>query len=429
LPLLVWYGLTPLAQADPEALVGVAAACQWDVTVELIARRLAESIDDDPAPLNRLLSASARSRTAAALPVLRGMRDALRGWQRAPRPDAWDELQKAVENEDQLPQRHEIHELLRELSAVFGDGRALDEIRRIALDDDAPFDARQAALRTLIQSRPAELREVCRRLLQVPHLNVTAAQGLAHFDDPAIATLLIERYRRFRLQDRPQVISILVSRPAFARALMTAVAQGNIPRDDVSAFQIQQLLNLGDLQLAVQVTEAWGIVRESSDEKRQRIAELKTWLNDGRVASGEELSKGRALFERHCSNCHRLYGQGDSIGPDLTGSGRHDLDFLLHNLVDPSAVVDANYRMKIVTTHDGRVIQGLIRLQTDRTITVQTQTESVTLERTAIEQLEQTSLSPMPDGLLDQLSAEQVRALIAYLRHPVQVPGLAEPLP
>jgi putative heme-binding domain-containing protein len=139
-------------------------------------------------------------------------------------------------------------------------------------------------------------------------------------------------------------------------------------------------------------------------------------MQHGKLATSEQLVNGRALFQRHCGNCHRLYGQGEMIGPDLTGSGRHDLDYLLQNMVDPSAVVDTNFRMKIVTTKDGRVMQGLIISPTERTITLQTQTESITLERSAIERIEQTSLSPMPDGLLDQLTDEQIRDLIAYLQ-------------
>jgi putative membrane-bound dehydrogenase-like protein len=422
LPLMVWYGLMPLADLDANALVDVASVCQWDLTLRLIARRVAEMIEADGAPLNRLLTLAADSRLSTApVDVLLGVRDALRGWRTAPQPATWNQFRQAVALRTNRSTNPELRELIRELSAVFGDGRALDEIRQIALDSQAPLHARQAALRTLIRSQPPELRSICERLVSVPHLNVTAAGGLAKMDDPAVAKLLIRRYRRFGLSDRPQVISILVSRPAFAKGLISAIAEGTIPREDVSAFQIKQLLSLGDPELAAQVLESWGMVRESSNANQQRIAELKAWLG-GEPATSDELSRGRALFARHCSNCHRLYGEGDAVGPDLTGSGRHDLDYVLQNIVDPSAVVDANYRMTIVTTKDGRLIKGLISAQTDRTITLQTPTESTTLERTEAESIEQTSLSPMPDGLLDQLSKRQIRELIAYLRHPVQVP-------
>ncbi len=79
-------------------------------------------------------------------------------------------------------------------------------------------------------------------------------------------------------------------------------------------------------------------------------------------------SHGRAIFDRACASCHKLYGSGGEIGPDLTGSGRDNVDYLLENIVDPSAVVTADFRMVVVAMHDGRVFNGLVKRQTDRTL-------------------------------------------------------------
>ena len=122
-----------------------------------------------------------------------------------------------------------IRDRVRELSVVFGDGRALDEVRRLALDEKAGLDARRAALLTLIESRPPDLRAVCERLLRVRFLNATAVRGLALFDDPEIGRSLAANYRAFHPSERPAVLDTLVSRPAFARALLDAMAAGKIP--------------------------------------------------------------------------------------------------------------------------------------------------------------------------------------------------------
>src|SRR5690606_25794408 len=129
-----------------------------------------------------------------------------------------------------------LRDRVRELGVVFGDGRALDEVRRIALDPDAPIGARRSALRTLIASRPDDLRATCEAVLAENRLNTIAAQGLALFGDPAIGEALVGAYYRFRAPDRPQAISVLVSRPSFARKLVEAIAEGRIPREDLSAF-------------------------------------------------------------------------------------------------------------------------------------------------------------------------------------------------
>ena len=117
-----------------------------------------------------------------------------------------------------------------------------------------------------------------------------------------------------------------------------------------------------------------------------------------------------------------MYGVGVKIGPDLTGSNRKNLDYLLENIVDPSASVGTDFRTMIVLLDDGRVINGVVTASTERTLTLQTATESVTLDRAEIESLKQSKTSLMPDGLLQNQSSEQIRDLIGYLMSSEQVP-------
>ena len=125
-------------------------------------------------------------------------------------------------------------------------------------------------------------------------------------------------------------------------------------------------------------------------------------------------SQGRVLFNTLCSACHTLYGQGGVVGPDLTGAGRDNLDYLLENIADPSAVVTADFRIAVVKLKDGRTLNGFIAARTTRTLTIKSMTESQTVERADI--------ASMPDGLLETLTSDQRRDLIAYLMHPTQVP-------
>jgi putative heme-binding domain-containing protein len=221
--------------------------------------------------------------------------------------------------------------------------------------------------------------------------------------------------------DRPTVLETLVSRASFAGALLDHVAAGKIPRAEITPFHARQILGLGSPALSKQLSAVWGEVRTSPADRRQRINALKTQLG-GTTLPRADRSRGRAVFERVCASCHRLYGQGGEIGPDLTGGGRADLDYLLENIVDPSAVVTADYRMSMAAMTDGRVLSGLVRSQSERTITLQTQTETLNLDRGDVEKLQPSQLSLMPDGLLDPLSATEVRDLIAYLMTSTQVP-------
>jgi putative heme-binding domain-containing protein len=116
-----------------------------------------------------------------------------------------------------------------------------------------------------------------------------------------------------------------------------------------------------------------------------------------------------------------MYGQGGKIGPDLTGSGRANLDYLLENIADPSGVVSADFRMSLVTLKDGRSLSGIIAEKNDRTVTLRSVAETLTLDRSEILKTETPPMSMMPEGLLLALQPDMVRDLIAYLMHPVQV--------
>ena len=148
---------------------------------------------------------------------------------------------------------------------------------------------------------------------------------------------------------------------------------------------------------------------------------LKGRLTRDEIAKAD-LRKGRLLFQDICAKCHTLYGEGAKIGPDLTGSGRANLDYLLENIVEPSAVVSAEYRLSEVTMKDGRELAGIVKARTGRTLTLRTLTDEQTVELREVVNEGVSTLSMMPEGLLLPLQPEQVRDLIAYLRHPVQVP-------
>jgi putative heme-binding domain-containing protein len=418
LPLLLWYGLIPLGDADPSSLARLATDSALPTTRRLIARRLAEDLETNPGPLNALLgNAEGKDSAAFRSDVLEGLTEGLRGWRKAKKPAAWDALAERLEGSTDASLRNRV----RELSVLFGDGRALDDVKRVALDDKADLESRKAALKTLIESRPPDLRSICERLLRVRFLNATAVRGLALFDDPAIGLTLAASYRAFHPSERTAVLDTLVSRPAFARALVDQIAAGKIPRSDLTAFHARQIRSLADPDLSRRLADVWGESRDSAADKLASIARLKARLTPAMLAQADR-GRGRVVFNKACASCHKLYGHGSEIGPDLTGAGRENLDYLLENIVDPAATVGADFRMSVVETADGRVLNGLIRARTDRTLTLQTQTEAMTLERREIERIGASPFSLMPEGLLDPLSADQVRDLFAYLSRLTQAP-------
>jgi putative heme-binding domain-containing protein len=308
-----------------------------------------------------------------------------------------------------------------ELGVVFGDGRAIAELRTIAADTKAEPEARRTALGILVANRPPDLLPLLKKLVGDRATVALAMRGLAAYDDPAIPGLILRNLQNLRPEESADAVSTLASRPAYAGKLLEAVADGRIVRTDLTAFHARQIHNFGDEKLNQQLAKVWGEIRSTAKEKLEQISRYKKLLTADALKSGNP-SQGRLLFNQTCSSCHVLYGQGQAIGPDLTGSNRDNVDYLLDNVIDPSAVVAADYKMSVVTLKSGRVLTGIVMEPAEKTLAVRTQTEKIKLDRDEIDRIQPTAQSLMPDGLLAALNDEQVRDLFAYLMGRDQVP-------
>jgi putative heme-binding domain-containing protein len=280
---------------------------------------------------------------------------------------------------------------------------------------------RRTALESLIESKAPEARQVCEQLLNVRFLNTTAARGLAGYDDPSLGEKLAKSFNNFHPGERSDLMATLASRPVFATAMLKEMAAGRISREELSAFHARQIRSFKQEALTRQLSLVWGEIRDSEPEKRERIAKLKVELSPEVLRKADQ-GQGRLLFNTACAACHRLHGHGGEAGPDLTGGGRDNLDYLLENLVDPSGVVSADFKMTVANLKDGRVLNGIVASQNDRTLTLKTMNGGVTVEKSDVTDVQNSNLSLMPEGLLDPLSSTQIRDLIAYLINPAQVP-------
>src|SRR5439155_1681020 len=194
-----------------------------------------------PAPVSALFKRAAQAPAGFQLDILQGMAEALRGWRKARPPQGWAELQaKLAASPDQ-----KVRALAREVGVVFGDGRALTELTRIAENAGADGESRRAALRVLIEGRAPGLLPLLQRLVRDRATVGVAARGLAAYDHPETPKLILAHYHLLRAEDRPRASNPLVSRAAYARALLKAIAEGRLARGELSAFQARQIQTLG----------------------------------------------------------------------------------------------------------------------------------------------------------------------------------------
>jgi putative membrane-bound dehydrogenase-like protein len=409
-PLMIWYGIEPAVAADPAKGVELIATAKHPTVRRLVARRITELIESHPAAVDSLVALLAKN-TDATPDILTGMAAALEGWSQAPKPKTWDDFSRLVRKNEFPPAEGA---LLEKLNLIFGSGRPPEELIALVTDAEADPNARLSAFKNLTRTAKPELLPIVRKLINDRILGTAARSALAAYDDPAIPKALLSPWP-VRSQEQQQAsIATLISRPAYAHALLDAVQAGTVPANTITPYQARQIRSLNDDALTQKLTAAWGELRDTPEAKQAEMAQWTKLLTPEVIAAADP-KKGKAIFTASCSACHKLYGEGGALGPELTGSDRHKLSYLLENILDPSAIVPADYRMTLLQLKDGRTLTGVIPEQTNRTLTLQTPAERLTLEKSQITSQQQLPISFMPEGLLAALGEDQVRHLIAYL--------------
>jgi putative heme-binding domain-containing protein len=216
--------------------------------------------------------------------------------------------------------------------------------------------------------------------------------------------------------EKSAIVESLVARPETAMFLLEQLRSGDgqLRREDITPFHARQILSLDDARLTELLGEVWGSVRPSTEQQEQQKQLFRQQLSPENLSQAD-LRRGRQLFTANCSQCHRLFGEGAMVGPELTGAQRSSLDYLLENLVSPSAVVPSEYRMAVIVTEDGRTLNGLVVKDDGRVVELQTLSSRMTIPKDEIQVQRLTEMSSMPEGLLEGLNENDRRDLIAYL--------------
>src|SRR5262249_3994624 len=189
----------------------------------------------------------------------------------------------------------------------------------------------------------------------------------------------------------------------YARALLDAMEKGKVPRRDLSAFAARPLLGFKDKALTDSLNKVWGSIRPPSQDRATLLARYLPLVTPARLNKADR-GHGRVVFARTCATCHVLFDAGAKIGPDLTGSQRANPEYILTKVIDPKAAGPSDYQVTRIATAGGRVITGIIKEETEKTVAVQTPTEVVRLPKADIEERSRLAMSLMPEGQLALLS-------------------------
>jgi putative membrane-bound dehydrogenase-like protein len=417
IPLLLWWAIEDKAASDrTEVLRLLECPGAWknrlirETIVERLSRRyMAAGTDMDLEACAELLSLAPGAAESSL--VLQGMEKALAG-------RFLKSIPARLRDQLALVQRSHPDDLtLLRLRIRLSDPRALQAALQHVCDRNFNVTDRVALVEILGQlGKP----EAVRALLQLlddsepVRLRLAALSALQPFAQPEIAHVVLVRYPKMPNEVRSRAQTLLCSRVSSARALLAMIDQGKIDPKEVPVDQLTLLLRHNDDGIRQLVQKLWGRIGPLPDgEKRARINSIRHMLGTG---VGDPVN-GHKLFQQKCAICHTLFGEGNRVGPELTGTDRKNTEFLVTSIVDPSAVIRNEYVAYTLETTNGRLLTGLIVDATPKTVTlVDAKNERTTVARDQIESLRPSPQSLMPEKALDDFDEQQIRDLLSYVQ-------------
>lgn len=423
IPLLIWYGIEPVVAADAAVGLQLAAVSKMPKVTEFIYRRLA----GEEAGIQGLLKLAAESKDAALRQnLLTAIVQAARGGSKVSQPANWAAMREKVAS----ALAEVATTLLLELEAHMGIEAALKHFRdRLALATANP-SARESALKVLLQAKDAATAKLLLHIVSndsPASLRRQAIQALASLKDAETPKVLGAALPKLSANELPDAVNTLASTKEGSKVLLKAVEAKTVPATALSPFLVRQLTAFEDAEIKALIKSAWGDVNAPKADLAERTKKYRELLNPAALAKGD-LAKGKMLFMATCGACHKLFGEGQNVGPDITGSNRGDLNYLLENVLDPNAVIGKAYQLNLFTMKDGRVMSGVIKDENPAAVKIAMMGGvEFTLPQADIAKREVSKLSTMPEGLFDALQPEMVIDLVKYLQSGVTGGGSKGP--
>lgn len=398
--------------ARPRSRLATAFACLMTLLLA-IWPNVSDAMDEtDPfALLVETLESSDDSSVQAAL--LKGMLSGLEGRRNVAAPTGWMKLNEKLSASGNAA----VRERSMALSQIFGDKAAVARALARVKDPAVEAGQRRATLRLLLNQQNRDASNLLKSLIDEPVMTLSAIRGYAIVENEDAPSVLLSRFSKLEPQQRRAVIETLASRKVYAEALLEALQKKQVSRDDIPAQVARSL----DEMLGKRFTKVFGTVQPIAGDREQLLAKYKALCSPAAIANADA-SRGRVVFAKTCAACHMLYGEGGKVGPDLTGSNRANLDYILLNSVDPSYDVPDAYKTVVVLTVDGRVVNGVLDEEDATRIVLKTAEQPrVVIAKEDIELRKVSPKSMMPEGQLDQMEKQEVIDLIKYLRTTEQV--------
>jgi putative heme-binding domain-containing protein len=298
-------------------------------------------------------------------------------------------------------------------------------------DKASPASARAMALRS-IPANFAKLRTDS--LLGVfkeedAGLRLEVLRTLTERSDPKAADVLVAVVRDPQQQTAIRAQALVGLSP---RASENAFLFLDVAADTNGTLRKEALRGLTQAKLTAEQRKKLESVTVTDDEvnlrdrvlgkafvdKRPPLSDTDAWLK--RLEGPADSETGRRIFEHprvaSCAKCHRADGRGANIGPDLSLIGRTDRKWIVESILQPSAVVAPHYQAWQIRTLNERTLTGLlVGTHLDESVYIDAKGDRFKVLATEVADVTPAKNSIMPDNLVDTLTDQELRDLIAYL--------------
>ncbi len=422
IPFMIWEAAEPLIAVNPARALGWFAANGPD-TMPLsgrLTRKTMRRICDSRPPEGLdaavdFVATMAEKNAGLALAALDGLLEGQQG--KAIKPGVnTDALfaKLAASGQPELVDRG------RRLGALWGNPAAIEAtINEVNNDPKAGVEERAKAIRVVRKLGSPEARAALLQALAPAAMNpltIEAIRGLGEIGGDTVAEEFIRRWKEFEPEARRAAAEVMASRQAWRLNLLSAIEAKTISPNEIPVTVIRSFNQSGDATLRQRAADAIGRVRPADADKLKIIAGKKRMI----LAGPADLQAGHEIAKKTCFVCHKLYGEGAEVGPDLTGVGRSTLDALLANVIDPNQVVGKGYENVEVETRDGRSLGGRMVENTDtRVRLLSAGPKEEVIAKSDIASMRVTEMSVMPEGL-EQMPDADFRNLIMYILNPPQ---------
>jgi putative membrane-bound dehydrogenase-like protein len=407
IPKMIWFGVEPQVPEDPVKALQLASSSKIPMVAQFIARRATSG-----QLLEVVVGEIAKTKSISTRQVLlEGMRDGLLGQRDLSAPANWSKIESSMKGVEALGN------LILQIGQLFGSAEAGKAQLAQLNDTSTPIERRKELLQNFgLNVFPPAFDSIL-SYLDAPELRLSALRALASYENESIQNNILKKYSEFTPEEKTVAVQTLATRPNSARALVAALKSNKVSRNDISAVNARQLRRV----VGPSFVDWWGPMETVAKDKQLAMNRYKFLLTEEYMAHAD-LKNGKVIYGQSCAACHKMYGEGGTIGPDITGSNRADLDYILNNIIDPSSEIPEGYQLVTITTQDGRTFAGNVKSEDDQRVTLAMVGQEIVLAKSDILSRQTSPVSMMPEGQLERLDDTQVRDLIGYLRttHPIE---------